>query len=84
MARWLLDKLDQVERLGGWVGHLQVKHVPGDEIDLTAHSYGLTRAPYKVGGGAEGFLANSLFLMMIIPYLCSQTPRGYGDDAPHS
>ena len=43
MARWLLDKLDQVERLGGWVGTLQVKHVPGDEIDLTAHSYGLTR-----------------------------------------
>ena len=69
MARWFLDKLDQVENLGGWVGYrLQAKHVPEDEIDLTAHSYGLTRAPYKVGGGAEGFLANSLFLMMI-PYL---------------
>ena len=44
MARWLLDKLDQVEKLGGWVGYrLQAKQVPGDEIDLTAHSYGLTR-----------------------------------------
>ena len=70
MARWFLDKLDQVEKLDGWVGYrLQAKHVPEDEIDLTAHSYGLTRAPYKVRGGAEGFLANSLFLMMIIPYL---------------
>ena len=44
MARWSLDKLDQVEKLGGWVGYrLQAKHVPEDEIDLTAHSYGLTR-----------------------------------------